>query len=345
MLISYLVPVYNVENYISTCLDSILRQQGADFEVVLLDDGSTDRSGAICDEYAARNSRIRVIHKANEGLLLTRRRGFAEARGDWFVCVDSDDYVLDNHLQTIADTIRQQGDCDLVMFDYLSCYPDGHTEPSGIEFHTLQTWTQNHKQAIYEKRLLTNKYNNMWSKAIRRDLVDFDTDYGALGVRNMCEDAIQSYALYTRAAKIVYVPQALYAYRRSIASITANVTLDYWKAILVSIELGWKYVQLWAVSEATAQAYGARCVSDYCDFLTWLLLKSDLDEASRRATFQTYFLDNPHFDHASQHYRPKYLATIYLRLRNPLLIRSIRRHRSYDPAIRILKAEQKLRRS
>ena len=339
MLISYLVPVYNVEKYIRKCLESILCQKGAGFEVVLLDDGSTDSSGAICDEYAkAYPEIVRVIHKENEGLLATRRRGFQEARGDCFVCVDSDDYIMENHLQTIADAIAKY-DCDMVMFDYESFYPDGHTEPSGIDISDVQIYEGNGKQEIYKKRLLKNKYNNMCSKAIKRSVLDFDTDYGVLGVRNMCEDAIQSYELYTRAQRIVYVPQALYAYRRNIASISANITLDYWHAIRVSADLGWKYAKLWNVPEEVARAYGARCISDYCNFLGWLLMKSDLDEEQQKKVFQEVFLENEWFDMAAKQYRKEYLSTKYLKLRNPMIVKSICERRSYGVAKRIFQLE------
>ena len=342
MLISYLVPVYNVEKYIRQCLDSILAQKGADFEVVLLDDGSTDTSGAICDEYArAYPEIIRVLHKENEGLFATRRRGFREAKGDWFVCVDSDDYIVESHLQTIAKAIREH-DCDMVLFDYESFFPDGHTEPSGIDLNCVQIYEGTGKRDIYKKRLLKNKYNNMWSKAIKRSVLDFDTDYSIYGVRNMCEDAIQSYELYTRAQKIVFVPQALYAYRRSIASISSSFTMDYWHAIRVSDELGWKYVQLWEVPETVAQAYGARCICDYCDFLTWLLTKAKMDEAQRKAVFSAVFLENTWFSLAAKRYQKKYLATKYLRLRNPMIVKSICKHRSWRVAQEFFKLEQLL---
>lgn len=340
MLISYLVPVYNVEMYIRQCLDSILCQQGADFEVVLLDDGSTDGSGDICDEYArAYPGTVRVIHKENEGLLATRRRGFLEAKGDWFVCVDSDDYILENHLQTIVDTI-QEHDCDMVMFDYQSFYPDGHTEPSGIPFHSVKVFKGAGKQEIYEKRLLKNKYNNMWSKAIKRSVMDFDTDYGAMGVKNMCEDAIQSYELFTRAERIVFVPQVLYAYRRSIASISANMGPDYWQAMRVSFELGWKYLRLWDMPEAVSRAYGTRCISFYCDLLSWLVCKAPMEEIRRRELFARVFLENEAYALAAEQYQGKYFATAYLKLRNPLVVGSIRVFRSWAVAKGILWLER-----
>lgn len=338
MLFSVCIPVHNTSQYLDLCLESVLRQRGAEFEVLLLDDGSTDSSGAICDRYAANYPNVRVIHKENEGLFATRRRGFQEAKGDWLICVDSDDYIFDNHLETIANTICEY-DCDMVMFDYESFYPDGRREASGIDISEVQIWEAEEKQEIYKRRLLKNKYNNMWSKAIKRTILDYETDYSQYGVRNMCEDAIQSYELYSRAKKIVYIPQALYAYRRNIASISTNITMDYWYAIRVSMELGWKYIKYWNVPETIVRAYGARCISSYCDFLTWLLRTESMDDRLRQSCFREVFLENECFNLAAQQYKKEYLATKYLQLRNPLIVGSICRFRSWRVAKTILQIE------
>lgn len=343
MLISYLVPVYNVEKYIRQCLDSILSQKGADYEVVLLDDGSTDSSGIICDEYAqAYPEIVRVIHKENEGLLATRRRGFREARGDWFLCVDSDDYIMENHLQTIVGAIREY-ECDMLMFDAESFYPDGHSEPSGIGISSVQVWEGDGKQELYKMRLLKNKFNNMCYKAIKRSVLDYETDYTQFGIRNMCEDALQIYEPYTRASKIVYIPQILYAYRRDITSISTNIGQAYWHALRVTYELGWKYVTLWEVPDEVAKAYGARCVGFYCDYLSWLLTKENLSEEQKQAAFRKVFLENELFDLAVKKCENKYLATKYLKLRNPLLVGSIRLFGSWHMAKMILQMEQFVR--
>ena len=91
--VSVIVPVYNAEKYIKRCLDSILAQSYRYFEVLLIDDGSTDNSGKICDEYALNDNRIRVIHKENSGVSATRNIGITEAKGDYIAFVDSDDYI------------------------------------------------------------------------------------------------------------------------------------------------------------------------------------------------------------------------------------------------------------
>lgn len=344
MLVSFLVPVYNVKNYIRKCLDSILVQKGAPFEVVLLDDGSNDGSEKICDEYAEKYPDIiRVIHKENEGLLITRRRGFKEAKGNWFVCVDSDDYIKPNYLQTVADAIEKYN-CDMLMFDYESFYPDGHIEASGIDIKDVQVYEGNQKEAIYEKRLLKNKYNNMWSKVIKRSVIDYEADYHIYGVKNMCEDAIQSYELYTRADKIVFIPQVLYSYRRNIASITSNLNMDYWNALRISYELGWTYIKRWNVSEKTSQAYAARCICYYCDFMEWLFNRSGFSNDYVESIINETMLLRDEFLCATELYKKEDLATKYLQIRNPMIIQMLKKNGNCK-AIRLLyKAEMFVRR-
>ena len=91
--ISVIVPIYKVEAFLHRCVDSILAQTFADFDLVLVDDGSPDGCGAICDDYAARDSRVRVIHQKNQGQAAARNHALAAAKGDWVCFVDSDDAV------------------------------------------------------------------------------------------------------------------------------------------------------------------------------------------------------------------------------------------------------------
>ena len=92
-LISIIVPVYNVEKYLNECIDSIIAQTYSNIEIILVNDGSTDASGKICDEYAEKDGRIKVIHQVNAGLSAARNAGMAVATGEYLYFVDSDDYV------------------------------------------------------------------------------------------------------------------------------------------------------------------------------------------------------------------------------------------------------------
>ena len=105
-LISVIVPVYNVEDYLCQCLDSILRQSYKNLQIILVDDGSTDQSGKICDEYGKKDKRIEIIHKANGGLSDARNVGLASATGKFIAFVDSDDYIADTLYETLLGKIR-----------------------------------------------------------------------------------------------------------------------------------------------------------------------------------------------------------------------------------------------
>lgn len=114
-LLSIVVPVYNTEKYLRQCVDSILGQSFRDFEVILVDDGSPDGSGAICDGYASADARVRVIHKKNGGLVSARKAGMAECSGVYVLNVDSDDYIAPDHLEKIAQAITDHHP-DVVLF-------------------------------------------------------------------------------------------------------------------------------------------------------------------------------------------------------------------------------------
>lgn len=100
--ISIIVPIYNTEKYLHRCIDSIISQSFTDWELILVDDGSTDNSPAICDEYAEKDQRIRVIHKENGGVCSARNLGIQEAKGEWLFFVDSDDLILEDSLSSVA---------------------------------------------------------------------------------------------------------------------------------------------------------------------------------------------------------------------------------------------------
>ena len=107
MDISIIVPVYNVEKYLNRCLDSIINQSFINFELILINDGSTDKSGKICDKYAQIDKRVRVIHKKNEGVSLTRNLGINIAKGDYITFIDSDDWIEQDFLKKAIEYIKE----------------------------------------------------------------------------------------------------------------------------------------------------------------------------------------------------------------------------------------------
>lgn len=124
---SVIIPVYGAEAYLAKCVDSILTQPCRDLEVILVDDCSKDGSGKICDDFAARDARVRVLHKPqNEGLGYARRDGLAAAAGEWILFVDSDDWIEANTLQTLSDSIEP--DVDILVFGMTLCFENAAGE-------------------------------------------------------------------------------------------------------------------------------------------------------------------------------------------------------------------------
>lgn len=122
--ISIIVPVYNVEHELSRCVDSILNQSYTNIEVILVDDGSTDRCPSICDAFVMKDRRVRVIHKPNGGLSSARNAGLREASGEWVLYVDSDDYILNDSCERLI-AVGAKYDCDIVSADAIREFNGG----------------------------------------------------------------------------------------------------------------------------------------------------------------------------------------------------------------------------
>ena len=123
-LVSFIIPVYNGEKYLGKCLDLIVGQEFKDWEVILINDGSIDDSGVVCDSYAKNDSRIKVFHQSNQGVSATRNRGLDLALGEWIWFVDADDEIVPHSLKLLADVIRQTN-CDTILSGLVNIYLDG----------------------------------------------------------------------------------------------------------------------------------------------------------------------------------------------------------------------------
>ena len=235
-------------------MDSILSQTFRDFEIVLLDDGSKDDSGLICDNYAQEHSQVRVIHKENEGLMMTRRRGFQEAQGEFFICVDSDDKLLDcRALEKIYSQIRKTN-CDLVLYNY--CYGAGGGRRERIreilDYPDGYVFEGKEKKILYDRLLTTNFMNNIWIKCPSRKIVDIDTDY-SVWKKEICraEDLFQSLPILDNATRVGYVKEPLYYYRWASESISNKVKFGYYDSFRCIDSRADFYVNKWQISNET----------------------------------------------------------------------------------------------
>lgn len=322
MFVSFLVPVYNVEKYLEKCVDSLLLQTGCDFEIVLLDDGSTDSSGSICDRYAARHPNIRVIHKGNEGLLMTRRRGFSEARGDWFICVDSDDYVAPTLLERVVAMIEKTG-ADMVMYNFEYFNAQGVHTPSRLKLNDGEIFEGDGKQRIYEKRLLSVDVNSLCIRAINRVLLDFTSDYSSCGIRNMCEDALQILPLYTNAQRIACIDAPLYYYRKGDDSITARTTMDSWRSSQRLFDYTEPYLKIWNVSDQVAACFYTRHLEYLCNYIRWLFRAEAEELPAPLPEMITRLKNAPDFIVCRKNYRKQYAHSRYLSVVVPVLTRFV----------------------
>lgn len=135
-LVSVVIPVYNIEKYIQRCVESILRQNYKEFEIVLIDDGSTDNSGRICDMLASTSDKIRVFHKENQGVSIARNLGLSEAIGDYITFVDSDDYVSPQYIEHLVNGAKQES-CGLVQAGFIAKRTTSQEEVKCIDKETL----------------------------------------------------------------------------------------------------------------------------------------------------------------------------------------------------------------
>lgn len=225
---SVLIPVYNVAQYLRESIDSVLNQTFSDYEVVLVDDGSTDESGTICDEYrSAYPERIKVIHKENQGLISARRIGIKNACGEFCVFVDSDDSLEADALETLAEYLRPDDEIDIVLFSFRYVRDGVKAEryPAAFADHTV--WTGDTKRELYETLMFSTRITALVTKAIRTNVLRKDLiDYTAYYHRNMAEDFLQSLHPITLAKKVCYANKVLYNYRINPESISHSYTLN-----------------------------------------------------------------------------------------------------------------------
>ena len=208
-MISVIVPVYNVERYIRECIDSILSQTFTDWELILVDDGSTDSCPSVLDAYASTDRRIRVIHKENGGLSSARNSGLECARGEFIVFVDGDDALYPEALKQLMD-VHSETDADLVegSFTYGKSVPKIKRGDYTVKIYTPRDAIED---VLYQKILLPSA----WGKLYRKKL------FGNIRFREgiLYEDLDVFYLLFAECNKIAFVSAPVYFYRMASGSI------------------------------------------------------------------------------------------------------------------------------
>lgn len=221
MLFSIVVPVYGVEKYIHKCVDSILNQTYKDFELILVDDGSKDNCPKILDGYAEKDSRIKVVHKENGGLVSARKAGVKVATGDYIVSVDGDDWVKENYLEVFAN-IAQNNDVDMMCCGYIKAYEKENLNRP-LRFNEGYYSYQQIKEQIFP-RLIENEYAESFPPSVCFKVVKREIMNNALQhIDNRVvvgEDSLCTCLIFSVVKNVYICKECLYYYRQNDLSIT-----------------------------------------------------------------------------------------------------------------------------
>lgn len=277
MMVSLIIPIYNASSYIPSILEAILFPFSPSIEIILVDDGSTDASPSICDEYAEKDERIRVLHEPHSGVAHSRQVGLEAAKGEYILYVDADDKV---ELGMIADLYQEAVDqkADLVICDYRELTYEG-------EVYRKQEPTSLSGEAILEDILSGKLYGALWNKMMRREWL-LQTKASFPQGLTMREDLIFLSQCLPYASKIAYIPKAYYGYeRRNASALTShyvNESLAYYQQECLWVDLILENQFLQASTRQRLQTY-------LCE-LAYITLKSGLFDKTK---WNAAFLKHP----------------------------------------------------
>lgn len=234
MFFSIVVPIYNVEKYLRECIDSILSQSFNDFELILVDDGSKDSSPSICDEYAKKDGRIKVIHKQNGGLSDARNVGTYEANGRYIVYIDSDDYYCDKDFLKKLHQKASETDSDVIAYKFKK-YLEASNEFVECKFNCpdfdkIESLAERIDYLVKQDAF----YCSAWSKSFKRSIVsanNIEFEKGLLG-----EDQEWYYHLLLKISSIEFLDEPFVVYRQRSNSITSSWKIKNLKDCVYIIE-------------------------------------------------------------------------------------------------------------
>lgn len=227
-LISIIIPVFNVEAYIKECFESIRRIRSNDIEIICIDDGSTDNSGMICDEYSKKDKRFKIVHKTNGGVSSARNIGIEIAKGKYIAWVDPDDYVGNDWYQSVKDVLNNN--VDFIFFDY---YELKNKKIKAISYEKKSKMID--KEIFLKETCLEQKIQNqLWRNIYKKELM--------IGIKlplgiNLMEDYAVLYKIILNAKNIYYLSKNIYFYRLRDNSLVSKVDINtVYKCYLISKE-------------------------------------------------------------------------------------------------------------
>lgn len=224
-LYSIIIPVYNVERYLKRCLDSVMEQSYRNIEIILVDDGSNDSSGSMCDDYAKIDNRIIVVHKQNAGLGMARNTGIENSKGDYLLFVDSDDYISKDLIKD-CDAELSRNQYDIVCFDYAE-FENGrinYSNYSGVksEFYDDDVVNIFLSEMIYNKENRKRYHDSAWNKLYSKELIN-RTNFRFVSEREfISEDYYSNLILFYGVKSVLNLPKVYYFYCYNGTSLTRS---------------------------------------------------------------------------------------------------------------------------
>lgn len=219
-VVSIIVPVYNVERFLVQCIESILKQTYQQIEVLLVDDGSTDNSGVICDKYAEKDMRVKVIHQMNMGLSGARNTGIASASGKWISIVDGDDWLDRDAIEKLVSGVEEESDCDVYIGSFYASYPKQEHADSFFNQKRI-VFTHDNMQLLQMSGLVMTSISKKktvmnvgvtWARLYRTEFLKKNKLSFRVGLKRMQDATFHLYA-YEYASKVVFVDIPIYHYR------------------------------------------------------------------------------------------------------------------------------------
>ncbi len=230
--ISIIVPAYNVEKYISECIESLIKQTWKNIEIIIIDDGSNDHTGSICDEFAIKDNRIIVVHKGNGGVSSARNAGLDLASGDYIGFCDGDDYVDERLYEHLASTIDDTNS-DIAVCDYIEYLP--HDENDVVKHDVVDSLiTVDVKSALNYVLKRNGYFVSIWNKLFKREVIHKDNHWSYFDTElAIGEDEVWLVNAITQSTSISFSPEALYHWRANMGSATRKDVISERKMSII----------------------------------------------------------------------------------------------------------------
>jgi len=264
--ISIIALVYNLEKYTPLCIESVLNQSFRDFELILVNDGSTDNSGFICDEYAKKDRRVKVVHKSNAGVAAARNTGIEYASGNYIAFIDCDDYFHERMIEVLYEQIVSTK-ADIVMCDYFPT-EEGKEKQSKKELPIYSSISYTNKQILHGLYEENHTCVVPWNKLYKREIFD-DIKYPS---GYLYDDEFTAHRILYKSQKTVYIPLPLYFYVIRRGSITHSPMTERKFDKILALRDRVEFFKEKKLSDLENKA-----LVDFTDYFFWYYLQSQIE--------------------------------------------------------------------